>query len=135
MALADYARFLLAFAFVLGLIGLGAIMLRRFGPGAARIRPGGARRLFLVESLPLDPRRRLVLVRRDGKEHLILLGPQNDALIEAGIDAPPDGAGAVPPASDGVAKRFDDAVRRLGARARSGPAADSPPASAREDSA
>ncbi|MBC7768320.1 MAG: flagellar biosynthetic protein FliO [Phycisphaerales bacterium] len=45
---------------------------------------GGAsapRRLKLSESLMLDPRRRLVLVRCDGREHLILLGPSGDIVV------------------------------------------------------
>jgi flagellar protein FliO/FliZ len=37
-------------------------------------RPKAERRLAIVESLPLDPTRRLVLVRLDGAERLLLLG-------------------------------------------------------------
>jgi flagellar protein FliO/FliZ len=83
MDIADYLRFIFAFGFVLGLIALCAYGVRRFGlvPGAAGI--GRAeKRMRIVESLSLDPRRRLVLVRRDGVEHLILLGASGETVVE-----------------------------------------------------
>ena len=83
----SYPRYLLSLVFVLGLIGLLAWLLRKFGP-PVRLRGPGARRLSVVEILPLDARRRLVLLRRDGKEHLILLGPTQDVVIETGIEPP-----------------------------------------------
>ena len=59
----------------LGLIGLAAYAARRWGPaGMFQMRPAGTRRLAIVESLNLDPSRRLVLVRFDQEERLLLLG-------------------------------------------------------------
>jgi hypothetical protein len=43
------------------------------------------RRVGLVESTSLDGRRRLVLVRRDNVEHLIMTGGPVDVVIETGI--------------------------------------------------
>lgn len=65
-----------ALAVTLGLIGLTAVALRRFGPDViARFQgPARERRLALVETLVLDPTRRLVLVRLDNEDRLILLG-------------------------------------------------------------
>ena len=40
----------------------------------------------------LDSRRKLVLLRRDGCEHLVLLGPNQDLLLESAIQAPRDAA-------------------------------------------
>ena len=82
----EFARAAFALILTLGLIGLGAVVLRRFGPDAlARFgRPKADRRLAIVESLVLDPTRRLVIVSCDGKERLLLLG---DGQILA-IDAP-----------------------------------------------
>jgi flagellar protein FliO/FliZ len=41
----------------------------------------GERRLRLSESLMIDPRRRLVIVRCDEREHLILCGPGGDVVV------------------------------------------------------
>jgi flagellar protein FliO/FliZ len=88
----EYVRFLLALLFVLGLIGLLALLLRRFGLGTIRISPAfrtkgrnAEKRLAIVEVASLDTRRRLVLIRRDDTEHLVLLGTTSDLLIEANI--------------------------------------------------
>ena len=76
MPLADFARAIFALAITLGLVGLAAVAARRFGPEwMTRLqRPRAERRMAIVESLPLDPARRLVLVRLDGAERLLLLG-------------------------------------------------------------
>ena len=67
------------------LVALGAVALlafavqralRAFAPGAAR--PGARRRLAIREVLPLDPKRRLVLVRCDGRDLLLLTGGADD---------------------------------------------------------
>jgi len=76
MPLADIARALFALVLTLGLIGLAAVAARRFGPEwLTRLqRPRAERRMAIIESLPLDPARRLVLVKLDGVERLLLLG-------------------------------------------------------------
>jgi len=90
MGIGTYIQFLMALVFVLTLIGAFAMALRRFGPGAGlAVRPKGPRRLAIVEVLALDARRRLVLVRRDGTEHLLLLGATNDIVVETGVPSPP----------------------------------------------
>lgn len=88
MNLDIYLRFVVALAFVLALIGLLAWAARRFGVlrGAARPR-NGRRRLEVIEVSPIDAKRRLVLLRRDATEHLVLLGTSGDLLIESGIAA------------------------------------------------
>jgi flagellar protein FliO/FliZ len=91
MDLADFARAVFALALTLGLVGLAAVALRRFGPDAmARFSgPKKKRRLSVVESLVLDPTRRLVLVSCDGREKLLLLG---DGLIVEPVVTPKDAA-------------------------------------------
>ena len=75
MDLAEVARMLAALVVTLGLVGLAAVAARRFAPSAIlRLKPPAQRRLKLVESLMLDPQRRIVLVRFDQEERLILLG-------------------------------------------------------------
>ncbi len=85
MNLEDYLRFAAAIIFVLGMIMLISWALRHFGLGAPTGAAARHRRVAVVEVAPIDAKRRLVLVRRDGVEHLILLAPAGDLLIEAGI--------------------------------------------------
>jgi flagellar protein FliO/FliZ len=87
MNFADFARAMFALALTLGLVGLGAVALRRFGPEAlARFGANKKqRRLAVVESLVLDPARRLVIVSCDGKERLLLLG---EGQLMSALDAP-----------------------------------------------
>ena len=83
----DYSRFVLALMIVVGLIGLFAFVLRRIGFGSIRTSSssGQQRRLKIQEVASIDARRKLVLVRRDDTEHLVLLGLSQDLLIESGI--------------------------------------------------
>ncbi|GAN00029.1 hypothetical protein U91I_03692 [alpha proteobacterium U9-1i] len=76
----DWARALFALIATLALIGLAAYAARRFGMLDAAVGKG-ERRLKVTESLMLDPRRRLVLVRLDGREHLLLLSPSRDLVV------------------------------------------------------
>lgn len=76
----DWARALFALIATLALIAGAAYAARRLGmlqPNA----PGALRRLKITETLMIDPRRRLVLVRLDGREHLLLLGPGGDIVV------------------------------------------------------
>lgn len=88
-----YIRFMLALVLVLALIGGLAWAARRFGFGG-QLTPnkGKSPRLSVVEVRVLDSRRKLVLLRRDGCEHLVLLGPNQDLLLESAIQAPRDAA-------------------------------------------
>lgn len=80
-------KFFLAFLLVLGLIGVGAWGLRRFTSG----RLGGAStrgrqpRLGVIDYASVDARRRLILVRRDNVEHLLMIGGPTDVVVEANI--------------------------------------------------
>lgn len=77
MAFLDFLRAILALSVTLGLIGLAAWALRRYAPDVMARLQGGPRRerrLEIVETLVLDPSRRLLLVRVGAEERLILLG-------------------------------------------------------------
>jgi flagellar protein FliO/FliZ len=83
----------------------GVIMLRSYmtgtSPRAALFGPRPPPRLAVVDYANVDGRRRLVLVRRDNTEHLIMTGGPVDVLIETGIVAPEQPAlDAIPPRSD-----------------------------------
>src|SRR4249919_3884104 len=80
-------RFVVAFVIVLALIGLTFWLIRRFGTarvGAAAQR-GRQPRLAVIDAAPVDGRRRLVLVRRDNVEHLLLIGGPSDFVVEQNI--------------------------------------------------
>ena len=81
-----YFRFAIALVVVLGLIGLLAAFARRLGMVprvSAKNRDG--KRLDIVEVANVDGKRRLVLIRRDGVEHLLLLGVNSEIVIERTI--------------------------------------------------
>ncbi|MDP6173121.1 MAG: flagellar biosynthetic protein FliO [Rhodospirillales bacterium] len=86
----SYIRFAVALLFVLGLITVLAVAAKRFGLGnRGSIGRGKDRRLTLIEAMPIDTKRRLILVRRDDREHLILLGQGSEQVIETSIAVPP----------------------------------------------
>jgi flagellar protein FliO/FliZ len=89
-----YLRSLLAFVVVLALIAAAALAARRLGLGGGGGSPGRRRRTSIVEVTPLDAKRRLVLIRRDDVEHLLLLGAVGDHVIERGISTADRPAGA-----------------------------------------
>jgi hypothetical protein len=79
---------------VLALISAGiAIFVRAYlngtSPSALLFRPKGERRLEVVDQANVDSRRKLVLIRRDGVEHLVMTGGPVDVVIETGITPPP----------------------------------------------
>ena len=80
-------RFVVAFVIVLALIGLTFWLIRRFG--AARVGAAAQRgrqpRLAVIDAAPVDGRRRLVLVRRDNVEHLLMIGGPSDIVVEQNI--------------------------------------------------
>jgi hypothetical protein len=81
------ARFFIAFLVVLALIGATAWLVRRFG--ANRLGSVGARgrqpRLAVIDAASVDGRRRLVLIRRDNIEHLLMIGGPTDLVVEPNI--------------------------------------------------
>jgi flagellar protein FliO/FliZ len=79
-------RFFLAFLIVLGLIAVTAWAVRRFGStrGGSPTR-GRQPRLAIIDRAGVDPRRQLILVRRDNVEHLLMVGGPTDLVVEANI--------------------------------------------------
>lgn len=82
----DILRFFMALIFVLSLMGGLWLVLKRLGlNGPLMVAPGTKRRLKIIEALPLDARRRVILLRRDNKDHLVILGPTGETVVETGI--------------------------------------------------
>ena len=98
---------LAAVLFVSALVALTVWAFKAFfggsggGSGFLRTRE---RRLSLVETASVDSRRKLMLIRRDDVEHLIMTGGPVDVLIETGIKVRPH---LEPPLEDVIIARND----------------------------
>ncbi|QOZ33319.1 flagellar biosynthesis protein FliO [Bradyrhizobium sp. CCBAU 53421] len=79
--------FVLAFVVVLALIGVTAWLVRRFAGNrlGANANRGRMPRLAVIDAAAVDGRRRLVLVRRDNIEHLLMIGGPTDIVVEPNI--------------------------------------------------
>ncbi len=86
MEYSDYLRFVAAFGFIIGLILVCAWGARRMGLTPQIGATENNKRLAVIETLNLDAKRKLILIRRDDKEHLLLVG-ETDMTIEGGFDA------------------------------------------------
>jgi hypothetical protein len=85
----DFIYYLLILTFLAGIGVLATLILKGYfsggGQALALFGPKPERRLDVVEQSNVDGRRRLVLVRRDDVEHLIMTGGPVDVVIETGI--------------------------------------------------
>lgn len=78
-------RLVAVLALVVGMIFVATWIARRIRFGASGSAAAKLRRLSVQEVRPLDGHRRLVIVRRDDVEHLLLIGGGNDVVVETGI--------------------------------------------------
>ncbi|MBI3419590.1 MAG: flagellar biosynthetic protein FliO [Proteobacteria bacterium] len=80
-------RAVAALVLVLGLLLLLAVALRMWGGklGLVALSPdkGGGKKIQLLEATMLDSRHRLVRVRMENREHLILLGGASPVVVES----------------------------------------------------
>jgi flagellar biogenesis protein FliO len=112
MELPTPVNFVIAFVVVLLLIGAATWLVRRVGAGrtdaAAR---GRLPRLAVVDAAAVDGRRKLVIIRRDNVEHLLMIGGPSDVVVETNIvraSAAP--AREIPPARGGTADTAPRAI-------------------------
>jgi hypothetical protein len=105
------AKFFIAFAAVLALIAVTAWLVRKFA--ADRLGGGSARgrqpRLAVIDAATVDGRRRLVLIRRDNVEHLMMIGGPTDVVVEQNIVR---AAPAAPRAPETPARPAEPALRQ-----------------------
>lgn len=78
-------RLCLALGFVLLMMGGLSIVLKKLG--LAAVQHGGRktdakRRLKVIETLPLDARRRFAILRCDNKDYVVILGPESETLLD-----------------------------------------------------
>ena len=80
--LAPYMQYIVTLAIALAVLLVGLLVYKLLsGPVMGR----KGQRLGISEYHEIDKTRRLVLVRRDETEHLILIGGAQDVVIESGI--------------------------------------------------
>ncbi len=83
---ANIVGFVLIFAIILGGIFVVLSIIRRFS-GGTFVSNGRTRqpRLSVMDAAAVDSRRKLVLIRRDDVEHLLLIGGPTDVVVEQNI--------------------------------------------------
>jgi flagellar protein FliO/FliZ len=99
-------KMLFAFIVVFAVLALALWLVRRFG--SDRLTHAGGRgrqpRLAVIDAANVDGRRKLVLIRRDNVEHLVMIGGPSDVVIEPNIvraaTAPREVAARPVPTSD-----------------------------------
>jgi flagellar protein FliO/FliZ len=88
MDMVDAFRYLGALALVLALVGAAGLAMRRYGlPGIV----GSGRRLAIVDSLMLGRQHRVVILRCDGIEHILVTAPQGATIVSSAPLRPPEG--------------------------------------------
>ena len=98
MDMVDVFRYFGALALVLALVGAAGLAMRRYGlPGIA----GTGRRLAVVDSLMLSRHQRVVILRCDGIEHVIVTGPQGASVVSSSPPKTPSDPSA--PIREGLA--------------------------------
>ena len=85
----DYIKAILALIFVIGLIGLISALMKKYFlerqfPNFTKRK----RRLSVEETIAIDAKRRLVIIKRDDVRHLLLLGSNSETVVEHNIPAP-----------------------------------------------
>lgn len=88
MDMLSLLRMIGALGVVLGLLAGGLWVVRRYEIRLPQkflsgfTAKGADRRMILVERLALDPRRSVALIRKDGREHMLLIAPEGLLVLE-----------------------------------------------------
>ncbi len=115
----DILYYLLIVAMLAGTVVVGAIFARGYMTGTmpampAMFAPKPEPRINVIEQSNVDGKRRLLLIRRDDVEHLIMTGGPVDVVIETGIGQPRRPIAEVvegpPPVYARPARKFGQAV-------------------------
>ena len=80
--IAPYMNYIITAAIVLAVLIIGMLVFKALN---RTVRGRKGQRLGISEYHEIDKTRRLVLVRRDETEHLILIGGAHDLVVESGI--------------------------------------------------
>lgn len=109
MEWADLTRIFFALIAVLGLIGLMAAIARKVGLSSGGVSFSSRKRLSTVETMAIDARRRVAIIKCDDREHLVLLSANGETLIETNLPPAPMEEAAQEPR----ATTFGEAMEKL----------------------
>ena len=79
----DPLRFVLASVFVLGLLWVFAISLKKFGQKALSTKLGGEGRISVIETRYIDAKNKILLIRKDEKEFLLLISEGKASVLDS----------------------------------------------------
>src|SRR6266852_4452515 len=85
MDLTEILKYVAVLAFVLALIGAITWLVKKFGPGRLAAGRGRQPRLAVIDAASVDGRRKLIIIRRDNVEHLLMIGGPTDVVVETNI--------------------------------------------------
>jgi flagellar protein FliO/FliZ len=118
----DLLFYLLVIAFLAVLVVMAGVVARSYltgtSPTVSFFGPKPDPRIFVTEQANVDGRRKLLLIRRDDVEHLIMTGGPVDVVIESGINARQGFVSPVTPSGSTVA--FERGPRSFGQKASDG---------------
>jgi len=83
MEIIDPLRMVFGFVFTIALVLAAWVAVRRFAPGMVQVKHGNDKRLRITEALPLDAKRRLLIIQDGDQEHLVLLGATNETVLQS----------------------------------------------------
>nr|HPG89527.1 hypothetical protein [Hyphomicrobium sp.] len=89
----EIVSWIIILAVVAAAVAAGAVLIKAYmtgeSPTAVFFKPRVDPRLGVVEFTNVDGKRKLVLIRRDDVEHLIMIGGPVDMVVETGIAVEP----------------------------------------------
>jgi hypothetical protein len=90
----DFDTLILGVATLLFVVALFALLVWAFRTffgkaSSANLRKAREKRLGVIETVAVDSKRTLYLVRRDNVEHLVMIGGPVDVVVETGIKGRP----------------------------------------------
>ena len=91
MESADYTRTFLVLAFIMALIWLCAVLAKKFGldKKLRGVTGGSAGRLAVTDVLYVNPKRKMLLVRADSREYVLLVSGETVTVIDR-LEKPTD---------------------------------------------
>lgn len=109
----EITRVIFALLTVIGMIGLCAVIAKKTGLAKKSFMLARNKRLSVVETLPLDTRRKVAIIRVDGSEHLVVINPTCVNVIERHLTPAISPGTLNNPHDQDAAPAFDDALHTL----------------------